>query len=243
MDEKRLPLTDWLQSLAGRFIQHQERQLMNHLLPQYIGSCLLCYQQSQQSLDVQHDLKVTVSIGEPGTTTEVLCLEDAWPLADCTVDVVVLQHSLDFAESPHGLLREASRVIRPGGHLLLTGLNRWSLWGMRQYFAVSSPLIHMHCLSARRIKDWLHLLSFGVEHLAYGCYRPPVVSESWQDRLVRMESLGRWSRMPWGGFYLIAARKLMSGVRLDDSAIRISGDKMVTWPVVGASKSHKVHDD
>jgi ArsR family transcriptional regulator len=45
------------------------------------------------------------------------------PLADHTFDTVVLQMVLHHAEDPAGAVREAARVLHPGGQLLLIDLN------------------------------------------------------------------------------------------------------------------------
>jgi ArsR family transcriptional regulator len=44
------------------------------------------------------------------------------PLADATVDFVLLQQSLQYAEDPQRVLAEASRILRPGGRGLVVTL-------------------------------------------------------------------------------------------------------------------------
>ncbi|VFT07755.1 SAM-dependent methyltransferase [Pseudomonas aeruginosa] len=115
--------------------------------------------------------------------------EGAWPLSEHAADVVLLQHGLDFCLSPHRLLREAARTVRPGGHLLLIGINPWSLWGIRHYFA-GDALRQARCIPPSRACDWLNLLGFALEKRRFGCYRPPLASAAWQSRLARLERWG-----------------------------------------------------
>jgi len=44
------------------------------------------------------------------------------PLADASIDAVVLQMVLHYAEQPEGVIAEAARVLRPGGVLLVIDL-------------------------------------------------------------------------------------------------------------------------
>ena len=44
------------------------------------------------------------------------------PFQSCSLDGVVLQHALEEAADPRVMLREVSRVLAPGGRLILTAL-------------------------------------------------------------------------------------------------------------------------
>ena len=44
------------------------------------------------------------------------------PIASDSIDSIVLYHALDFTNDCHELLREATRILRPGGNMLVIGL-------------------------------------------------------------------------------------------------------------------------
>ena len=62
------------------------------------------------------------------------------PLADNSVDVVILRYVLEHVERPVAAFREARRVLRPGGKLLILTPNRR----------------HYVCLVARFTPHWFH---------------------------------------------------------------------------------------
>ncbi|MBR6000728.1 MAG: class I SAM-dependent methyltransferase, partial [Oxalobacter sp.] len=45
------------------------------------------------------------------------------PYATESIDLVVLPHALDLAQSPHQLLREIHRILIPEGQLIISGFN------------------------------------------------------------------------------------------------------------------------
>ena len=66
----------------------------------------------------------------------------------------------------------------------------------------------------RRLRDWLRLLSFEVESVQLGAYRPPVRSDAWLQRFEWMDRVGaRW----WpvlGAVYFLVAVKRVRGMRV-----------------------------
>src|SRR6185437_6050332 len=56
------------------------------------------------------------------------------PFAENTFDLVVLPHALEFTDDPHLMLREAYRVTRPEGQIVIAGFNPFSLYGAKRYF-------------------------------------------------------------------------------------------------------------
>lgn len=61
--------------------------------------------------------------------------------------------------------------------------------------------------------DWLNLLGFALEKRRFGCYRPPLASAAWQQRLAGWERLAGGWQGSGGGVYLLVARKMVVGLR------------------------------
>ena len=55
------------------------------------------------------------------------CAGEALPFADASFDLAVGIAVMEWADSPESMLAELRRVLRPGGHLILSATNRWSL--------------------------------------------------------------------------------------------------------------------
>lgn len=144
------------------------------------------------------------------------------PLASQSLDLVVLPHALESHLDAHSVLREAERVLRPDGQVVISGFNNASLWGLRRWFAgrnAGSPW-DARFIGLLRLKDWLQLLSFDLNGGRFGCYVPPLTQPAWRERFAFMEKAGaRW----WpilGGVYVVRAVKRVHGMRLITPAWR-----------------------
>ncbi len=169
--------------------------------------------------------------------TAHLCAEfHALPFPASSLDLVVMPHTLETAADAHQTLREAERVLRPEGRLLITGFNPASLWGLARRRSTWSP---DDWIGYWRLRDWLRLLSFEVEGGRFGCYAPPVSRGAWLERLRWMESVGdRW----WpvlGGVYAVMAVKRVRGVRVVGLA-RNAKTRKAAAPAVAAHGRHRV---
>jgi SAM-dependent methyltransferase len=154
------------------------------------------------------------------------CDFDALPFDSHSLDLVVLPHALELARDPHRALREVERVLVAEGRVVIVGFNPASLWGLRQQLGRwrrklgAGARRDLFLPSAgefmryRRLRDWLRLLSFEVEAGRFGCYRPPVMSQTWLTRYAWMERMGdRWWPV-FGAVYFVVAVKRVRGMRL-----------------------------
>ena len=138
------------------------------------------------------------------------------PLANQSVDLVVLPHVLETTADPHLVLREAERVLMPEGQLVISGFNTASLWGLRRKLArrgSGSPW-DARVVGLLKLKEWLQLLGFELNGGRFGCYAPPFSQRRWLERFGFMEKAGeRW----WpicGSVYVVRAVKRVAGMRL-----------------------------
>jgi len=140
----------------------------------------------------------------------------ALPLQTAAVDLVVLPHTLEFSSNPHQVLREVSRILMPEGHVVLSGFNPWSLWGVRRLLsrhAGGYPWCGQF-ITLPRIKDWMALLGFELAAGRVCSYALPIASEKWARRLHFMEAAGdRWWPFA-GGVYYLHGIKRVQGMRL-----------------------------
>ena len=69
---------------------------------------------------------------DQGVPPALLAEAVALPFAEASLDLVALPHTLELSVDPHAALREVYRVLVPEGRTVISGLNPWSLWGLRQ---------------------------------------------------------------------------------------------------------------
>jgi SAM-dependent methyltransferase len=152
------------------------------------------------------------------TKVAVINRYEELPFASASIDLVVMPHILEFAQEPHQVLREVDRVLVPEGHIVITGFNPGSLWGLRQMMVRLDMPAYLpsasQFIALPRLKDWLKLLSFEVNRGRFGCYAPWARSDKWLGRWRFLEKAGdRW----WpvlGSIYMLTAVKRVRGMRL-----------------------------
>ena len=175
---------------------------------------------------IQHRFRCTTTaagrptLGPSATPTSVHTDPAALPFEPDSLDLLVMPYILEFHPHPHQVLREAQRVLRPEGQLLILGFNPLSLWGLRNSISHNASPGKIafpwpgNYLSVHRLKDWLKLLGFEVARGHFGCYAPPCHSEGAYRHLHWLEFAGdRW----WGfagGCYALMAVKRIPGMTL-----------------------------
>ena len=144
---------------------------------------------------------------------------DTLPIASDSVDVVVLAHCLSGARNPHEVLREAYRILRPEGQLIMTGFNLWSLWGLYAMLVGLAKRLPVPAglfkglpwvnrfISMTRLQDWLALLGFECLESHWHFFRPPINNPALLERLSVLEKIGAYCYPLWGAGLILSAKK------------------------------------
>jgi SAM-dependent methyltransferase len=233
MSASIIGLQEWFETPAGRYLLAWENAQMDASVVDIFGyhalqlglpaiDGLRCNRMPHQWLA----LNPGSADGGMAARTRAVSLfteSSALPFPASSLDLVVLPHTLEFSDDPHATLREVERVLVPEGRVVIAGLNLASLWGLQQQGSRLCQRLGVgrrflpergEFMASRRLRDWLHLLSFEVELHEFGCYRPGLQSEQWMQRLDWMDTIGaRWWPI-FGAAYFMVAVKRVRGMRL-----------------------------
>jgi len=206
-------LSEWFATPQGSYVLTRERAYFDRSVNDIFG-----YNALQLGLP-EHDLlrnsRMPLRLNAAETSGEVRLCSAELPFASVSLDLMLIPHVLEFAEHPHLILREVERVMMPEGHLIISGFNSRSLWGMHR--ALGRKQGYPWCgrfIALPRLKDWLALLGFEVIEVRFAAYAPPFRQKHWLERSACLESAGaRWWKSS-GGVYFVHAVKRVPGMRL-----------------------------
>lgn len=120
-----------------------------------------------------------------GASAVSLVDEVSLPLADASVDRVIVVHGVETVDALKPMLREVWRVLTPGGRLLIVATNRTGLWARVD----STPFGHGRPFSKRQLSQLLREGMFSPAGWAQALFMPPfrlallIRSAIWWERL------------------------------------------------------------
>jgi SAM-dependent methyltransferase len=133
----------------------------------------------------------------------ILAVDEELPLADRSIDRVLMVHALESAEQWQRLLREIWRVLADGGQALIVVPNRRGLWCLSE----TTPFGHGRPFSSAQLKEALRSNLFTPRKTARAVFVPPSRSRLVLRTAMAWERIGlRWARH-FSGVLLMAAEK------------------------------------
>jgi len=205
----------WFETPLGRHLLFREQRYFDGAVSDVFGfnAVQVGLPQIEFLRNSRIPLRVTCAVEADG---QVRADPMFLPFECQSLDLLLLPHVLEFSSNPHQVLREAERVLRPEGRLVLAGFNPRSLWGLARRLQGGERGYPWNgsFLNISQVKDWMALLGLEVAAGSMCCYRPPVNCENWLRRLRFMEPAGdRWWAMG-GGVYFLQAVKRVQGMNI-----------------------------
>lgn len=152
-----------------------------------------------------------------GPRQATLAHEDQLPLADSSVDRLLVVHGLENTQSLRGMLREIWRVLTPSGRVLLVVPNRRSIWARLD----STPFGHGHPYSRGQLTRLLRDSLLTPLDWSHALYMPPF---SWPILLrsaVAWERLGGLVGPVFSGVIIVEATKQIYAASDDGAPARV----------------------
>lgn len=144
--------------------------------------------------------------GRPSLTC--LAEEEALPFEDCSFDRILFIHGLEQADHARRILREAWRLLRDDGKIIVVVPNRRGLWA----YAEATPFGHGQPYSQGQLTRLLTGLLFQVETRTAALFAPPL---HWR---LNLQAFDLWERVghalapQFAGLTITEARKDVLGV-------------------------------
>lgn len=146
----------WYKTSSGTLLLETEKKKLEQVLPTLYGYYLV----QVAPVEFRSCIDSSLILNRFNTHSHLIARDDALPILSDSIDVVVLTHTLEIPPPlgghPHQILREAYRVLIPGGHIVITGINPFSYWGCKLLMSDFQTKL----VSLGKLKDWLSLLNF-----------------------------------------------------------------------------------
>jgi SAM-dependent methyltransferase len=217
LQEKQRAWDRWISGRLGHRIQVEERRVARRELRRLFGQVVVQvggtagFPLIADSLaPVRFHVVFGGDLPRVSHCPIIIAEDNLLPFPTDSIDILVLQHCLDISAHPHQVLREAERVLRPGGRLLLFGFNPASSWGIRRMLTTPlDSLLPWHARFMRRsqIEDWCRLLNLVPELSRHAVYSLPIAKKSIRKLFKNLEHRMARNEWPVGAIYCLRAKK------------------------------------
>jgi len=132
-----------------------------------------------------------------------LVFEEELPLPDAAVDRILMVHTLEFAENPAEMLKEAWRVMAPNGRLIIAVPNRRGVWARFEH----TPFGSGRPYSRTQLTALLRETNFTPGAMTEALFFPPSKRRSLLRVCHGCERIGRTLWPLFAGVIIVEAQK------------------------------------
>ena len=202
----------WFATPAGRHLADLESHCLSGLLDRIYGYYALQVGMHTHDLLAGSLINTKIKVGR-SKLCHVRADPRSLPFSSSSIDLVVVAHELEFSSHPEAVVREAFRVLRPEGQLIVIGFNPAGLYGLRRRLDTSGQYPwYGDFIFPHRLRDWFALLGLTSRHGALLGFAPPWLGSDSDWLREKFENAGsRWWPM-LGGAYVIQAIKRVPAI-------------------------------
>ncbi|MBS1201238.1 MAG: hypothetical protein H6R27_1916 [Proteobacteria bacterium] len=207
---------EWFATPLGRALLEQERDAVAEALECVFGEqCLQvgAWGPPGLFLDLARTQRRALLSAAGDAAGQVRAYPASLAIQSDSIDALLLPHTLELESDPHEVLREAQRVLRPEGCLVVLGFEPLGSWAMRGRFTRGGfPPGTARLLSERRLADWLKLLGLDVDPASRFLFTLPF-ARAQSGRMRRWaDGAGKALGSRLSGAYVLRARKRVHAV-------------------------------
>jgi len=190
-----IDLSAFYKSSLGLIAHRYTERAINRFMPHVHGQRILGLGHATPYLEKYREEAASVLAFMPATqgvvnwpsgahSSSALIDPLTMPLADGSIDRVILIHALEMVQSPSELLQEIWRILTPGGRLVMITPNRRGLWARMD----TTPFGHGQPFSRTQLKALMREALFSPESWAEILYVPPL------DNRILLQTASAWER-------------------------------------------------
>ncbi len=166
----------WAATPGGGALAEREAALVAAQIKGVFGYYALQLGDPHRDLLAASPILSRIQVGRAGNCA-VKGRPEHLPFESGSIDLVVVSHLLEYVPYPQHVVRDAHRVLRPEGHLVVLCFNPVSIYGPRKVLDWRGEYPwHGNFLTPMRLRDWFEVLGFTPAGGAYAGYSLPGAS-------------------------------------------------------------------
>ena len=165
-----------------------------------------------------------------------LGIDDDLPIADRSVDRVLIVHALEVSERAGRLLREVWRILADDGEVIVIVPNRRGLWCLSE----RTPFGQGRPYSSTQLKQMLRGHLFAPQKTGFALFVPPFRSNLLLKTAVAWERIGLRFAQHFAGALVMRAQKQIYAAPISTAEIKIKRPayaQLTTRPAVAAERT------